>query len=53
MNSSIKPRPSGNTIIQNIFLDKGYDSIVARKWLSHEFILHIPERENRKKKKKV
>lgn len=53
LNSSIIKRPSGRKEIQNICLDKGYDSEDARKFLSKEFIVHIPERENRKKAKRI
>lgn len=51
--SSIIKRPSGKKVEQNICLDKGYDSEDVREFLSKEFIVHIPERENRKKEKRV
>jgi putative transposase len=52
LDSSIIKRPSGNKVVQNICLDKGYDSGEARKFLGKNFIVHIPERSNRKKEKK-
>jgi putative transposase len=53
LNSSIIKRPRGKHIIQNICLDKGYDSEDVRKFLGKEFIVHIPERKNRKKSNNV
>jgi putative transposase len=53
LNSSIIKRPPRKKIEQNICLDKGYDSEDARKFLSKYFIVHIPERENRKKGKRI
>ena len=53
LKSSIIRRPSLKKVKQNICLDKGYDSKDVRKYLSKYFIVHIPERENRKKEKKI
>jgi transposase len=53
LNSSIIKRPQGKKVVQNICLDKGYDSDDVRKFLSKDFKVHIPERDNRKKEKRI
>lgn len=50
--SCIVCRPSEKLVAQHICLDKAYDSEEARKYLSQYFIVHIPERNNRKKAKR-
>jgi putative transposase len=40
-------------MMQNICLDKAYDSENVRKYLSKNYIVHIPERENRKERNQI
>ena len=51
--SSIIRRPSKKKIVQNICLDKAYDSQEVREYLSRNYKVHIPQRENRKENKRV
>lgn len=51
--SCIIKRPSKDKIVQNICLDKAYDSQDVRKYLSRHYKVHIPQRENRKEYKRV
>jgi hypothetical protein len=53
LNSSIIKRPRGKRVLQNICLNKGFDSDDARIFLSKEFIVHIPERKNRKVENRI
>lgn len=51
--SCVVRRPSSKKVKQHICLDKAYDSVDVRKYLSQNFLVHIPERNNRKKENKT
>ncbi|HOJ28077.1 MAG TPA: transposase [Spirochaetota bacterium] len=53
LKSCIIKGPSHKEVEQHICLDKGYDSKEAREFLGKYFIVHIPERKNRKKENKI
>ena len=48
LDSCIIKRPSSKRVVQNICLDKAYDSKDVREHLKRKYIVHIPERSNRK-----
>lgn len=51
--SCVVGRPSNKKEKQHICLDKAYDSEEVRRYLGRHFIVHIPERHNRKQEKKT
>jgi putative transposase len=51
--SCVVRRPSSKKEKQHICLDKAYDSEEVRRYLGRKFIVHIPERNNRKQEKKT
>jgi len=48
LDSCVIKRPSSKNVLQNICLNKAYDSKDVREYLKRKYIVHIPERNNRK-----